>query len=73
MRHGKGATAEVAAQDKEIRHSSMPLPARTVRRAPSGRVQVARGGEEKSRERRESGVENAPLVGQEEEKRGRRV
>ena len=53
------ATTEVAIQDKEIRHSRVPMPPpRTIGRAPSGRVQSPSRREKMGRERRDARMED---------------
>ena len=71
--HGEGTTAEVATQNKEIRHTSMPMPPRTDGRVPGGEVQSTRGGEETSRERRNARMENTSRARQEREERASRT
>ena len=46
VRHGEGTTIEVVAQDKDSRHTRLPLPMppRTDGKEPCGRVQTTNGG-----------------------------
>ena len=66
--YGEMTTAEVATQNKEIRHTRMRLRTpRTVRRAPGGRVQITRGGERTSQERRNTRMGDTTLAQQKRE------
>ena len=69
--HGERTTAEVATQNKEERHTRVPMrPSRTVRAAPGGKVRTTRGREGSSRERREVHVEDKTRAQNQQEKEG---
>ena len=74
VRHGKRTTAEVATQDKEKRHTRVPVRTthhRAIGRAPGGKVLPTNQGEEPSREKRAIGVEVSAHSEQDRKERNR--